>query len=77
LFDSNFRIEIQEIDDVKYQKVNNLIKRTLFLAIREGLQNAKQHAEATVVVLNFNETKKGVFLTVSDNGKGFDITSKK
>jgi signal transduction histidine kinase len=76
-FDPNFRIKIQEIDDVKWQKVNNFIKRTLFLAIREGVQNAKQHAEASTVVLNFKETKKAVFLTVSDNGKGFDITSKK
>jgi signal transduction histidine kinase len=76
-FDPNFRIKIQEIDDVKWQKVNNVIKRTLFLAIREGVQNAKQHAEASTVVLNFKETKKAVFLTVSDNGKGFDITSKK
>jgi signal transduction histidine kinase len=76
-FDPNFRIKIQEIDDVKWQKVNNVIKRTLFLAIREGVQNAKQHAEASVVVLNFKETKKAILLTVSDNGKGFDITSKK
>jgi signal transduction histidine kinase len=49
----------------------------LFLAIREGVQNAKQHAEASVVVLRFKETKKAVFLTISDNGKGFDTTSKK
>jgi signal transduction histidine kinase len=77
LFDPKFRIKIQEIDDVTWQKVNNAIKRTLFLAIREGVQNAKQHAEASVVVLNFKETKKAVFLTISDNGKGFDTTSKK
>jgi signal transduction histidine kinase len=77
LFDPKFRIKIQEIDDVKWQKVNNVIKRTLFLAIREGVQNAKQHAEASVVVLNFKETKKAVYLTISDNGKGFDTTSKK
>jgi len=77
LFDPKFRIKIQEIDDVKWQKVNNAIKRTLFLVIREGIQNSKQHAEATAVVLNFKETKKAVFLTISDNGKGFDITSKK
>jgi signal transduction histidine kinase len=73
-FETNISIKVQEIDTVEWLKINNSIKRTLFLSIRESIQNAKKHAEATALVLRFSETKKAVFLTISDNGKGFDKT---
>ena len=76
-YEVDFRIKIQEIDSVNWKKINNAIKRTLFLAIRESIQNSKKHGEATAIVLNFNETKIAVFLTISDNGKGFNSTSQK
>ena len=76
-FEPNFRIKIQEIDAVDWQNINNSIQRTLFLVIRESIQNSKQHAQATVISLNFKEIKNTVFLTISDNGIGFDVASKK
>jgi signal transduction histidine kinase len=76
-FEVNFKVKVQEIDTINWQKMNDSIKRTLFLAIREGIQNSKRHGEATVISLNFSESKKAVFLTVSDNGKGFTTASKK
>ena len=76
-FEPNFRIKVQEIDNVHWKEVNNSIKRTLFLSIRETIQNAKKHANASEVILNFNETKKGITLVISDNGKGFDVNAKK
>lgn len=76
-FEVDFRIKVQEIDAVNWQKINKAIKRTLFLSIRESIQNAKKHAAAKEVVLNFSETKKTVLLVISDNGKGFNIKEKK
>jgi signal transduction histidine kinase len=76
-FEDNFKVKVQKIDTVNWQEVNNAIKRTLFLAIRESIQNSKKHGEATAIALNFNESKKAVFLTISDNGKGFLPGSKK
>ena len=38
-FESNISIKTQEIDAVGWLKINNSIKRTLFLSIRESLQN--------------------------------------
>ncbi|MFL3660554.1 MAG: ATP-binding protein [Polaribacter sp.] len=75
-FESNISIKIQEIDAVGWLKINNSIKRTLFLSIRESIQNTHKHAQATVLILEFRETKKAVFLTISDNGKGFDTAIK-
>ena len=76
-FEIDFRIKVQEIDHINWTEINNSIKRTLFLSIRESIQNAKKYAEATGVILNFNETKKAIILVISDNGKGFDVNSKK
>ncbi|MCG1035059.1 tetratricopeptide repeat-containing sensor histidine kinase [Polaribacter sargassicola] len=76
-FDFNFRIKAKNIDDVDWTKVNNAIKRTLFLSVRESIQNAKKYAEATELILNFSETKKTVLLVISDNGKGFDVKARK
>jgi signal transduction histidine kinase len=76
-FEIGFKVKVEEIDSINWQEINNAIKRTLFLSIRESTQNAKKHGAAKNVVLNFNETKNVVFLTISDNGKGFDIADKR
>lgn len=76
-FEIDFRIKPEKIDTVDWQNINNAIKRTLFLTIRESIQNAKKHAAAKNVVLSFSESKNAVFLTISDNGKGFNVAGKK
>ena len=76
-FEIDFKIKVKEIDSVLWESVNNSIKRTLFLSIRESIQNTKKHANAKEVTINFSETKKVIILTISDNGKGFNINAKK
>ena len=76
-FEIDFKIKVQEIDTVIWKDINNSIKRTLFLVIRESIQNSKTHAEASAVILSFKQTKKALTLTISDNGKGFNTASKK
>ena len=76
-FEPKFKIKVNEIDNVNWQEINNAIKRTLFLSLRESIQNAKKHAVAKNIILSFSETKKAVLLEVSDNGKGFNIGEKK
>ncbi len=76
-FEISFRIKVEEIDHIKWKIINNSIKRTLFLTIRETIQNAKKYAEASVLILSFNETKKAIVLIISDNGKGFNVNAKK
>ena len=76
-FEISFRIKVEEIDTIEWKTINNSIKRTLFLTIREIIQNAKKHAEASVLILSFKETKKSIVLIISDNGKGFEVSAKK
>jgi signal transduction histidine kinase len=76
-FEVSFRIKVEEIDTIEWKTINNSIKRTLFLTIREIIQNAKKHAEASVLILSFKETKKSIVLIISDNGKGFEVSAKK
>ncbi|WP_181374542.1 tetratricopeptide repeat-containing sensor histidine kinase [Polaribacter aquimarinus] len=76
-FDANFLIRVKEINTVQWKEVNNSIKRTLFLTIRESLQNIDKYAEANNVILGFGCSKKSLILSVKDDGKGFDINSKK
>ena len=76
-FESNFKIKAEEIDSVNWKEINNSIKRTLFLSIRETIQNTKKHAGASEVILKFKETKKAINLVISDNGKGFVVKANK
>ena len=76
-FEIDFKIKVEEIDSILWKNVDNSIKRTLFLAVRESIQNAKKHAEASILRLFFTQTKKAIVVTISDNGKGFNVTSKK
>ena len=47
-------------------------RRSLFLAIKEALNNATKHSGATEVLLKLQIEKDEVKVTVEDNGKGFD-----
>lgn len=76
-FDASFMIKVKEINTVRWKEINNSIKRTLFLTIRESIQNIDKYAEAKNVILRFSETKKSVFLSISDDGKGFHLDTKK
>lgn len=76
-FEPNFKIKVQNIDAILWKEVNNSIKRTLFLAIRETIQNTKKYAAASQIIIIFEASKKTIQVTISDNGKGFDVKAKK
>jgi signal transduction histidine kinase len=48
----------------------------LFRVLQESLQNVVRHACATEAVVNLSGSSKGVGLSVTDNGKGFDASDK-
>lgn len=49
-----------------------LIKRNLFLAYKEAIHNIVKHAEATKVGVECQIKKDQCWVTIVDNGKGFD-----
>lgn len=49
----------------------------LFRVCQESLQNVVKHANATDVLVKLSGSAKGIGLSVTDNGKGFDVHNKR
>jgi signal transduction histidine kinase len=47
-------------------------RRSLLLAVKEALNNAVKHSEATELLLQIRRQGHGLTVAVQDNGKGFD-----
>jgi signal transduction histidine kinase len=52
--------------------LSQLIRRNLFLAIKEALNNAAKHSQATQLTLRIELIGSGLNVIVADNGHGFD-----
>lgn len=52
------------------------VKTELFRICQESLTNVMRHAAATRVKVSIQETKDGLYLSIADNGKGFDTKRK-
>lgn len=76
-FSPSFRISTEGINDIDWKEINNTLKRTLYLCIRESLQNTLKYAEASKFFIHFSIEKKEIVLLLNDNGKGFDLTKGK
>lgn len=50
------------------------VRRSLFLAVKEALNNAAKHSEATELFLRIHREGERVVVRVEDNGRGFDAT---
>lgn len=72
-FSLDFRISVEGVDSVLWETVNSAIKRTLYLCVRESLQNTLKYAEASKFFISFSSEKKEILLHLKDNGKGFDL----
>ena len=71
-FDLGFRIKTEGIDTIAWEQVNSTIKRTLYLSIRESMQNTIKYAQANKFFIQFSSEKKEILLLLKDNGKGFE-----
>jgi two-component sensor histidine kinase len=47
-------------------------RRSLLMAVKEALNNAAKHSEATELLLQIHRRGPGLIVAVQDNGKGFD-----
>ncbi len=76
-FSMDFKIKTKGIDHVNWKEINDTIKRTLYLSIRESLQNTIKYAKASEFLIEFSVDKKEILLLLKDNGGGFNPNSKK
>ena len=55
------------------RRLNTATEIMLFRIIQELLNNIIKHAQATEAIIQFNQDKERLHVTVEDNGRGFDI----
>ncbi|HRI85204.1 MAG TPA: two-component regulator propeller domain-containing protein [Ignavibacteria bacterium] len=67
-----FHSDIDEIDNLlsKESEIN------LFRVIQEIISNIIKHSNATIAKFNIKILSNNIFVIISDNGKGFDVSSK-
>lgn len=56
-----------------YKKRETLVEVQLFRVIQEFSSNVIKHAEATRLDIHLRESKRGLALILSDDGRGFDV----
>jgi len=49
------------------------VEAALYFIAQEALNNALKHAQATAVIVQFLQEDNAVILSVTDNGRGFDL----
>jgi two-component system sensor histidine kinase UhpB len=52
------------------------VEHTLFRITQEALTNVAKHAQASRVVIVVNSDAERVWLTISDNGVGFEVSER-
>jgi signal transduction histidine kinase len=76
---SDFVTPLKTVMDVNFylsqhaeEKTDDDVKLQLFRVVQEIVSNILKHAKATAIDLNLRMTKNGIFLSIADNGVGFD-----
>lgn len=70
------RIETTPLNQIPHTRLRVLFKRDLLLLIKEIVNNAAKHAQASEIKLEIRWRRSWLFVTVSDNGKGFAVSEK-
>lgn len=68
----NFKIDFQTFGD--YIALSKKNETVIYRIIQELVTNILKHAKATEALVQFNFRKEELFITVEDNGIGFDTT---
>ncbi len=70
----NIRLRFLATDFAPDLKAGANIRREFFLIFKEGINNIARHAACTEVEIEFIVDQDHLHLTLTDNGKGFDVT---
>jgi signal transduction histidine kinase len=69
LDDLNIHCNFETPENIPDVTVNGKNRRSVFLLVKESLNNIAKHAHATNVVINF-DVNNALHINISDNGKG-------
>jgi len=74
---------VQKIDvrfddgGIDESKLDNGVKLTIYRIVQEQVNNILKYASATSVHISIKEEDKKLILTIADNGKGFDLATRR
>ena len=68
-------IIIQKEIAIQEEEIPPLLKTVIYRILQEALNNVAKHSQADLVRLSLAKKNGGIELTLTDNGKGFDIGS--
>jgi Signal transduction histidine kinase len=70
---SNVHYQHDIADDLRDHKLGREEKRNLYMMLKEAVNNALKYAEARQIRVEVKGTKERLVITVTDDGKGFDM----
>lgn len=71
---SGIRVEIEASPGVELSDLSPSSEIQLTRIIQEALTNVRKHSKATHAVVTFERCANELCLTITDNGRGFDLT---
>jgi len=75
-YSSGCKISLSGLKENNWSILENSIKRTVYLASRESVQNAHKYAKATQIKIWLSLDKNNAYLRIEDNGIGFNLSEK-
>ncbi|MFQ6609041.1 MAG: PAS domain-containing protein [Fidelibacterota bacterium] len=70
---TGIEVEVNGVPEI--EKVDNEIKTVLYRVIQEGLNNVAKHSQAQSVVVDIGRQRDAIYLSIEDNGRGFNLES--
>ncbi|MGV3695572.1 tetratricopeptide repeat-containing sensor histidine kinase [Flavobacterium sp.] len=68
--DIEFEFTIE--DKLKASKFSSIEGMNIYRTIQEAVNNSIKYADASTIAIRINSMGKNIFITIEDNGKGFD-----
>jgi ligand-binding sensor domain-containing protein/signal transduction histidine kinase len=68
----DIEVRFSALDSDGTRKLNSDLRRQLYLAFKEAVNNVARHAQATFVEIDLRLDRATVVLEIRDNGRGFD-----
>jgi signal transduction histidine kinase/ligand-binding sensor domain-containing protein len=72
--ENNLEMNISIPEKIPALMLTGELRRNIFLTLKESLHNVVKHAGAKKVIINF-KTDKNLFVSIQDDGKGFEKTN--
>ena len=74
---TNFEYELEFDEHIFWEEINGGLKMNLYRIIQEAIQNINKYSKAQHVNVEFKIDESNLFLSIKDDGIGFNVTTKR